>query len=139
VEAGADALTVANTVLGTAVDVRTRRPILGNISGGLSGPAVKPIALQKVMEIARWLRREGLFVDPKRPERRSIPIIASGGIMTAQDAMEFMMMGASAFMLGTALFVDPMSPRKVLDGLKQLLAELGEKDVNDIVGTAKID
>jgi dihydroorotate dehydrogenase (NAD+) catalytic subunit len=128
VDAGADILTVANTVLGTAVDIRTRRPVLGNVSGGLSGPALKPIALQKVLEVARWLREKGL----------GTPIIASGGIMTAEDALEFMITGARAFAIGTVLFADFKAPEHIIAGMRRLLAELGVRDVNDIVGTLEL-
>ena len=128
VEAGADILTVANTVLGTAVDVRTRRPILGNVSGGLSGPAVKPVALQKVMEVAGWLKAEGL----------TTPVIASGGIMTGEDALEFMITGASAFAIGTVLFADVKAPERIMNEMRALLAELDVTDVNDIVGTLEL-
>jgi dihydroorotate dehydrogenase (NAD+) catalytic subunit len=128
IDAGADALTIANTWLGTAVDVRTRRPILGNVSGGLSGPAVKPIALQKVLEVATWMRER----------RLDVPIIASGGIMTAEDALEFMVTGARAFQIGTALFSDFRAPEQIIGGMKSLLGELGEHDVNAVVGTIKL-
>ncbi|HUW58806.1 MAG TPA: dihydroorotate dehydrogenase [Planctomycetota bacterium] len=128
VDAGADVLTIANTVLGTAVDVRTRRPILGNVSGGLSGPAVKPIALQKVMEVACWLKSEGL----------KTPVIASGGIMTGEDALEFMVAGARAFAIGTVLFADVKAPERIMNEMRDLLAELGVTDVNDVVGTLQL-
>ena len=127
IDAGADVLTVANTVLGTAVDVHTRRPLLGNTSGGLSGPAIKPIALQKVLEVTRLLRAEGL----------STPIIASGGIMTATDALEFLITGATAFAIGTALFADFSAPEHILRGITEYLADTNTTDVNDIVGTLK--
>ncbi len=125
VNAGADALTVANTYLGTAIDVRTRRAILGNVTGGLSGPAIKPLALQKVMEVVRMLRDAKL----------ATPVIASGGIMTGEDALEFMIAGARAVMLGTVLFADPRAPARILDEMKALLTELRVADVNDLVGT----
>jgi len=128
VEAGADILTVANTFLGTAVDIRTRKPILGNVSGGLSGPAVKPIALQKVLEVARFLREE----------KRDTPIIASGGIMTAQDALEFLITGARAFAIGTVLFADFKAPERIMEEMKTLLVELKVRDVNDLVGTLQL-
>jgi len=125
IEAGADILTVANTVLGTAVDVHTRQPILGNVSGGLSGPAIKPIALQKVLEVVRFLRDEKL----------STPVIASGGIMSATDALEFMITGASAFAIGTALFADFKAPEHILAGITAYLRDTGTAAVSDIVGT----
>jgi len=125
VGAGADVLTVANTVLGTAIDIHTRRPILGNVSGGLSGPAIKPIALQKVLEVARLVEREKL----------GTPIIASGGIMTGEDALEFMIAGARAFAVGTALLADFRAPERIMSRIEELLVELNVKDVGDIVGT----
>ena len=125
VEAGADILTVANTVLGTAIDIHTRKPILGSVSGGLSGPAIKPIALQKVLEVADLVRDEGL----------DTPIIASGGIMTAEDALEFMIAGARAFAIGTVLFADFNAPERIMEEMKKLLVELELADVNEIVGT----
>jgi dihydroorotate dehydrogenase (NAD+) catalytic subunit len=125
VDAGADALTVANTVLGTAVDIHTRKAILGNVSGGLSGPAIKPIALQKVLEVTRYLAAEGL----------STPVIASGGIMTADDALEFLITGARAVTLGTVLFTDFRAPTTVLYGIVSFCADAGLDDVNDVVGT----
>jgi len=128
VDAGADALTVANTVLGTAVDIHTRRPILGNVSGGLSGPAIMPIALQKVLEVVRYLKEEGL----------STPVIASGGILTAEDALAFLITGASAFALGTALFADFRAPERVLDGIRAYLAGQDVKDISEIVGTLEV-
>jgi len=128
VDAGADALTVANTWLGTAVDIRTRKPILGNVSGGLSGPAVKPLALQKLLEVARFLRGRKL----------NIPLIASGGIMSGEDALEFMITGARAFAVGTALFADFRAPERIMEEMKALLAELKVRDVNDLVGTLEL-
>ncbi len=127
IDAGADALTVANTWLGTAIDVRTRKAILGNVSGGLSGPAIKPLALQKVMEVARMLEGAKL----------ATPIVASGGIMTGEDALEFMVAGARAVTLGTVLFADPCAPERILKEMKTLLGELKLRDVNEIVGTLK--
>ena len=128
VAAGADILTVANTVLGTAIDIHTRKPILGNVSGGLSGPAIKPIALQKVLEVATLVREE----------RLDTPIIASGGIMTAEDALEFMIAGARAFAIGTVLFADFRAPERIMAHMRELLMELEVRDVNDIVGTIEM-
>ncbi len=127
IDAGADALTVANTFLGTAVDARTRKAILGNVSGGLSGPAVKPLALQKVLEVSRWLGES----------KRLTPIVASGGIMTGEDAIEFLITGARACMIGTVLFADPHAPARILDEMRKLLAELKVADVNEIVGSLR--
>jgi len=128
VDAGADVLTVANTVLGTAVDVHTRRAILGNVSGGLSGPAIKPIALQKVLEVVRFLKEEGL----------STPVIASGGIMTAEDALEFLITGAGAFALGTVLLADFRAPEQILEGIGAYMAQTGVTDIREVVGTLEV-
>jgi dihydroorotate dehydrogenase (NAD+) catalytic subunit len=128
VDAGADALTVANTWLGTAVDIRTRKAILGNVSGGLSGPAVKPLTLQKLLEVARYLKGRKL----------STPIIASGGIMSGEDALEFMVAGARAFAIGTALFADFRAPERIMEEMERLLVELKVGDVNDVVGTLEL-
>ncbi len=99
---GADAVAVINTLVGIAVDIRTRKPKLSTITGGLSGPAIKPVALAKVYEIAKSVK---------------IPIIGIGGIMTAEDAIEFMLVGASAVQTGTANFIDPSTAVKVADGI----------------------
>ena len=120
--AGADALSVANTFLGLAIDVRTRRPKLGNVTGGLSGPAVRPLAVRLVWQAARAVR---------------IPIVGQGGIMTWEDAAEFLLAGASAVSLGTANFVNPTAPLDVIAGLEAWLAEQGCTTVAEIVGGMK--
>lgn len=127
VRAGADALSLINTVQAMAIDVRTRRPVLGNNIGGLSGPAIKPIALLKVHQTYRHLRQMGL----------EVPIIGIGGIACARDAMEFILAGATAFQVGTALFVNPMVCSEILDGLRVLMREMGENDINSLVGALK--
>lgn len=119
--AGACAVTVANTVLGMAIDVQRRQPILWTTFGGLSGPAIKPITLRLVYEVAR-------SVD--------IPIIASGGIVSGLDAVECLMAGASAVQVGTATFQNPQQPIRVVDELAQFLVSEGVKDVAEIVGAA---
>ena len=101
-EAGATAVSLINTLLGMAIDIRKRRPVLGNVFGGLSGPAIKPVALRMVWQVARCI---------------SIPVIGIGGITSAQDALEFLMAGAAAVQLGTATLVDPGAPGKVLSGV----------------------
>jgi dihydroorotate dehydrogenase (NAD+) catalytic subunit len=123
IEAGSDALSVINTVMGMAIDVHSRRPIIGNVQGGLSGPAIKPIALLKVHQV----------YEVARPHR--IPIIGQGGITTATDALEFIIAGASAIGLGTALFYDPMVCKRVNAGIAEYLSENGFKSVTDLVGT----
>lgn len=118
--AGADALSVANTFVGMAIDVRSRRPKLGNITGGLSGPAIKPMSLRLVWQCARAVR---------------IPIIGQGGITTWQDAAEFLIAGATAVSVGTANFVNPTAPIDILAGLTQWLEEENIPAVRDVVGT----
>ena len=123
IEAGTDALAVINTVMGMAIDVATRRPVIGNVQGGLSGPAIKPIALLKVHQV----------YEVARPHR--IPIIGQGGITSAQDALEFLIAGASAVGIGTALFYDPMVCNKVNEGIAEYLRAQGMKSVTELTGT----
>ena len=123
IEAGSDALSVINTMMGMAIDVKTRRPVIGNIQGGLSGPAVKPIALLKVHQVYDVARRHG------------VPIIGQGGIANATDALEFIVAGASAVGVGTALFYDPHVCRKINAGIAAYLAEHGFASVDALVGT----
>jgi dihydroorotate dehydrogenase (NAD+) catalytic subunit len=125
IEAGSDALSVINTVMGMAIDVHSRRPIIGNVQGGLSGPAIKPIALLKVHQV----------YEVARPHR--IPIIGQGGITTATDALEFIIAGASAIGIGTALFYDPMVCKRVNAGIAEYLSENGLKSVTELVGTLR--
>jgi dihydroorotate dehydrogenase (NAD+) catalytic subunit len=123
IEAGTDALAVINTVMGMAIDAATRRPVIGNVQGGLSGPAIKPIALLKVHQV----------YDVARQHR--VPIIGQGGIVTATDAIEFMIAGATAVGVGTALFYDPHACRKINAGIAAYLATHGLPDVASLVGT----
>jgi dihydroorotate dehydrogenase (NAD+) catalytic subunit len=117
---GADAVSVANTFVGMAIDWRRRRPILGNGTGGLSGPAIKPLVLRMVWQIARKVR---------------IPIIGIGGIATIDDVMEYLVAGASAVQLGTVNFYDPTAAIRVVDGLPAALTALGATSVREVVGT----
>jgi len=123
IEAGSDALSVINTVMGMAIDVNSRRPVIGNIQGGLSGPAIKPIALLKVHQVYEVARRH------------HVPIIGMGGITNATDALEFIIAGASAVGLGTALFYDPMICKKINAGITEYLHKHGLKNVTELVGT----
>ena len=123
IEAGSDALSVINTISGMAVDVKTRRPVIGNVQGGLSGPAIKPIALLKVHQVHDVAKRHG------------VPIIGQGGICSATDALEFIIAGASAVGVGTALFYDPLVCPKINAGIAAYLAENGLPSVADLVGT----
>lgn len=122
IQAGSDALAVINTVMGMAIDVRTQSAVLGNLQGGLSGPAIKPIALLKVREVYE-------IAGP-----RGIPIIGQGGISTAADAIEFMLAGASAIGVGTALFYDPLVCQKINAGLAEYLAARQLNSVQQLVG-----
>ena len=113
IEAGSDALAVINTIMGMAIDVQARRPVIGNVQGGLSGPAIKPIALLKVHQVYEVARPHG------------IPIIGQGGITTVNDALEFMIAGATAVGIGTALFYDPMICKTMNEGIAEYLRAHG--------------
>ncbi|MHB1869501.1 MAG: dihydroorotate dehydrogenase [Steroidobacteraceae bacterium] len=126
IEAGTDALAVINTVMGMAIDAHTRRPVIGNIQGGLSGPAIKPIALLKVHQVHDVARKHG------------IPIIGQGGITTTADAIEFLIAGASAVGLGTALFYDPMVCKRINAGIADYLHEHGFGAVTELTGTLRV-
>ncbi|HSD68673.1 MAG TPA: dihydroorotate dehydrogenase [Woeseiaceae bacterium] len=123
IEAGADALAVINTITGMAIDIEQRRPVLGNVRGGLSGPAIRPIALLKVKQVYE-------IAGPK-----NIPIIGQGGITTAKDALEFIIAGATTVGIGTALFYDPLLCRTINDGIAAYLARHGMKSVRELVGS----
>jgi dihydroorotate dehydrogenase (NAD+) catalytic subunit len=125
IEAGTDALAVINTIMGMAIDVETRRPVIGNVQGGLSGPAIKPIALLKVHQVYEVARAQ------------RIPIIGQGGITSARDALEFLIAGASAVGVGTALFYDPMICKAINDGIAAYLAAHGLGNVTELVGTLR--
>ena len=125
IEAGTDAFSVINTLMGMAIDVHSRRPIIGNVQGGLSGPAIKPIALLKVHQVYEVAAPHG------------IPIIGQGGITTAADALEFLIAGATAVGIGTALFYDPMVCRKVNSGIAEYLRDNGLTSVTQLTGTLR--
>jgi dihydroorotate dehydrogenase (NAD+) catalytic subunit len=122
-DAGADALAVINTVRGMAIDVNTWKPRLGNVTGGLSGPAIRPIAVLAVYEVARAV---------------TIPIIGQGGIETTADALEFFLAGAGAVCIGTANFTDPRIPLRITQELREYLASRGLNAIRDIVGKANV-
>jgi len=121
-EAGADAISLINTVRGMAIDRFTRKALLGNRTGGLSGPAVKPIALAMVYEVAGVVK---------------IPVVGCGGITSGNDAIEFIMAGASAVQVGSASFINPRAPLDVLAGIEQFLDREGIKDISELVGAAR--
>jgi len=121
-EAGADGIAMINTLLGMAIDVNRQEPILGNITGGLSGPAIKPVALALVWKVAQTV---------------SIPIVGMGGITTPTDAVEFLIAGATAVQVGTATFVNPSAGPQILEGLESYCLDKGIVDVNDLVGSLK--
>src|SRR5882762_4116403 len=125
IEAGTDALSVINTIMGMAIDVQSRRPVIGNVQGGLSGPAIKPIALLKVHQVYEVARPHG------------IPIIGQGGITTVNDALEFIIAGASAVGIGTALFYDPMVCRTINQGIAGYLRSQGFGNLTELVGTLR--
>jgi dihydroorotate dehydrogenase (NAD+) catalytic subunit len=125
IEAGADGLAVINTVMGMAIDAETRQPVIGNVRGGLSGPAIKPIALLKVQQVYE-------VAGPK-----NIPVIGQGGITTAEDALEFLIAGASAVGVGTALFYDPLVCTKINAGITDYLRRHEMASVSELVGTLK--
>jgi dihydroorotate dehydrogenase (NAD+) catalytic subunit len=120
-DAGADGLTAINTILGMRIDVTKRRPILGTNSGGLSGPAIRPIAVQMTYQVAQAV---------------SIPIIGAGGVTSANDALEFLMAGASAVQVGTATFADPTAPLSVIEGLADHVRTKGLSSIRDVIGAA---
>ncbi len=121
-EAGADAVSLINTLKGMAVDIATRRLLLGNATGGLSGPAIKPVALRMVYEVAG-------AVD--------VPVIGCGGIAAASDAIEFIMAGASAVQVGTANLVNPRAPLDILEGIEKFMEKEGIENIADLIGVAR--
>ena len=127
IEAGADALAVVNTFMGMAIDAQTRRPVLGAVQGGLSGPAIKPMALLKVHQVHQVARKH------------RVPIIGQGGITCAEDALEFMVAGASAVGVGTALFYDPLVCARINDGLADHMREQNIDHISRLVGTLELD
>jgi dihydroorotate dehydrogenase (NAD+) catalytic subunit len=122
IEAGSDALAVINTIMGMAIDVTARRPVIGNVQGGLSGPAIKPIALLKVMQVAEVAQPLG------------VAIIGQGGIASAHDALEFLIAGAATVGVGTALFYDPLVCGKINSGIAEYLAAGKLRSVAELVG-----
>ncbi len=122
-DAGSDAISLINTITGMAIDIETRKPLIANITGGLSGPAIKPVALRMVWQAAGAVE---------------IPVIGMGGIMTAEDAIEFFLAGAKAIAVGTAIFADPFAPLKVIGGINEYLDRHGYASINDIIGALEV-
>ncbi|MBW2595767.1 MAG: dihydroorotate dehydrogenase [Deltaproteobacteria bacterium] len=122
-DAGADALSLINTLTGMSVDIEKKVPHLENVTGGLSGPAIKPVALRMVWEVVNAV---------------SIPVIGVGGIMNARDALEFLIVGAKAVQVGTANFLNPGVTVDIIDDIKRYMSEKGIGDINDLIGTLKI-
>lgn len=119
-QGGADSISLINTITGMAIDIHSRRPKLANITGGLSGPAIKPVALRMVWQTAR-------AVD--------IPVVGIGGIMTAEDALEFIIAGAAAVQIGTANFINPRCTMEIIDGIENFLREKGIASIKELVGS----
>ncbi|HTK77523.1 MAG TPA: dihydroorotate dehydrogenase [Gemmataceae bacterium] len=117
-DGGADAVTLVNTFVGIAIDWRKKKPILGNVTGGLSGPAIKPLALRLVWQVAKT---------------KAVPVIGVGGIATLDDVMEFLVAGATAVQLGTVNFYDPTAAQRIVDGLPAALKQLGAKSIREVV------
>jgi len=123
VDAGADSVSLVNTFLGMAINAETRKPILGTITGGLSGPAIKPIALRMVWDVYKAVK---------------VPVIGMGGIMNATDAIEFILAGSSAIQIGTANYIDPAVSVKILDGIESYMIRHGVKSVTELIGAMKV-
>ena len=120
---GADSISLINTITGMAIDIETRRPKIGNITGGLSGPAIKPVALRMVWQVAQTV---------------NVPVVGIGGIMTAKDALEFLIAGAVAVQIGTANFINPHATTDIIDGIETFLIERNISDISDIIATLEI-
>lgn len=124
VEAGADALSLINTLLGMAIDIYTKRPKLGNVTGGLSGPAIRPIAVRMVWQVAKAV---------------NVPIIGMGGIMSTSDALEFIIAGANAISIGTANFVNPLTALEIISGIKDYMIQNHIQNINHLVGSLRME
>ncbi len=122
-EAGADAISCINTITGMAVDVRTRRPRLANRTGGLSGPAIRPIAVRMVHQVVQAVK---------------VPVIGIGGIVEAADALEFLIVGATAVQVGTANFIDPTAMADIIEGMEKFLVEEGIGDIRELIGSLEL-
>jgi dihydroorotate dehydrogenase (NAD+) catalytic subunit len=123
-DCGADAISLINTLTGMVIDVEKRKPMLANITGGLSGPAIRPVAVRMVYQVARAV---------------SIPVIGMGGIFSARDALEFIIAGASLVQVGCGMFVKPKLPLDVIDGIKDYLRVHGFDSISEVIGSLKTD
>jgi dihydroorotate dehydrogenase (NAD+) catalytic subunit len=121
-DAGADAVSLINTITGMAIDIHTRKPKLANITGGLSGPAIKPVAVRMVWQVAQAVK---------------VPVIGIGGIMNAADALEFIIAGATAVQVGTANFINPRTTMEIIEGIKSYLSEKKMASVGELIGTVQ--
>ena len=122
-EAGADAIACINTLTGMSVDIHTRKPRIANCTGGLSGPAIRPVAVRMVHQVVQAV---------------SVPVIGIGGIMKAMDALEFLIVGASAVQVGTANFVDPAVMLKIIDGIEEFCVDEGIEDIGELIGSLRL-
>lgn len=122
-EAGADAISLINTLTGMCVDIKKRMPVLSNITGGLSGPAIRPVAVRMVWEASKAVK---------------IPIIGMGGIMTYRDALEFLIVGAKAVAIGTANFINPLTTIEIIEGIENFMKEEGLFDINQLIGSLRV-
>jgi len=127
IDAGSDGLAVINTVMGMAIDIEKQKPVIGNNQGGLSGPAIKPIALLKVHQVYQVSKKY------------NVPIIGQGGIVSANDAIEFIIAGADTVGIGTALFYDPLVCQEINEGISKYLIEHNMKDVQSLVGSLNLN
>jgi len=123
-EAGANCISLINTLLGMAIDIETKRPLLANVTGGLSGPAIRPVALRMVWQVASAVK---------------IPVIGVGGIASAEDALQFLIAGSMAVQIGTANFRDPLVCQKVINGIEEYLINHGLEDIHQLIGSIKIN
>jgi dihydroorotate dehydrogenase (NAD+) catalytic subunit len=124
VDGGADAITLINTLLGMSIDAEKRTPVLSTLTGGLSGPAIKPVALRMTWQVYKAVK---------------VPIIGMGGIMNATDAIEFILAGSSAIQVGTANFIDPFVSLKIIEGIEQYLIRHKISSVNELIGGLQIN
>lgn len=122
-DAGADSVSLINTITGMAIDIHKRKPVLGNITGGLSGPAIKPVALRMVWQVARAVK---------------IPVIGIGGIVTAEDAIEFLIAGATAIQVGTANFINPRATIDIIEGIESFMEKEQLRTISELTGSLKI-